>query len=384
MGASFFQPQELQESSAIKRLWRQMKYFDYEKAGVESINESDVMRELTKILRPTFGFAGAAGEVLLDFGYYANIIKISDELGIAIATDGVGTKIMIAEMMDRYDTVGIDCIAMNANDIVCVGAKPLAMVDYVAVERSTPKLLTGLAKGLHDGAKQAGISIPGGEIAQLREMIRGTREDSGFDLVGTCIGTVPLDRVIKGDRLEAGDVVIGIDSSGIHSNGMTLARRVLFDDGKFTVESHVDALGKTVGEELLTPTLIYVKPIVQILESDIDVKTLIHVTGDGFLNLLRVHSDVGFVIDNLPEVPPVFKLIQDAGDVSDEEMFRVYNMGVGFCVVVPEGDADRAMQYVGEAGFAARRIGHVDPSLGRVVRIPARNLRGEDGAFRRE
>lgn len=356
----------------------------YSKSGVEDLEHEGVMAKLCSILRPTFDHRG---DVLLDFGYFANVLKVSDNLGIAICTDGVGTKILLAEMAGRYDTVGIDCIAMNANDIVCVGARPTAMVDYIAVETASAELLHGIARGLARGAELAGISIPGGEIAQVREMIRGVREGHGFDLVGTCIGTVSLDRIIDGEGVEDGDVVIGIRSSGLHSNGFTLARRVLLDTAGYALDDHIPELGKTLGEELLTPTHIYVKPVMAVLDAGVDARALVHMTGDGALNLLRIRpikekrTSLGFEITHWPEPHAIFDLIQRRGNLPDEEMFRVYNMGLGFCLVVPEKDRGTTLDAITTHGFDASVVGVVRDGLDNSVLIPERNLKGKDGRF---
>src|SRR5712691_689083 len=187
----------------------------YSGAGVRGANELPGFKALIRALAPTFDYAGAAFRPRIDFGWYANVIPITDELGIAISTDGVGTKLLVAQALGKYDTVGIDCVAMNANDIVCVGARPLAMVDYLGVEEADDRLLAEIGKGLAEGARQAAISIPGGELAQLRDMVRGEQAGLGFDLVGTCIGTVSLDRVLTGKTIQPGDAVLGLASSGI-------------------------------------------------------------------------------------------------------------------------------------------------------------------------
>src|SRR5205814_1343026 len=194
----------------------------------------------------TFSFCPSA-PVKLPIGYFANVLQVSPDIGIAISTDGVGTKILIAEQLERFDTVGIDCVAMNANDILCVGARPISMVDYIAVQQADPKLLGEIAKGLHDGARAAGINIPGGEIAQVREMVHGSPDGYAFELVGTCVGTVHPDRVIVGEAVRPGDLVVGIASSGIHSNGLTLARRVLFEHCKLQPTDRLAETGKTAG-----------------------------------------------------------------------------------------------------------------------------------------
>jgi phosphoribosylformylglycinamidine cyclo-ligase len=359
---------------------------DYRSAGVDNISEGQGLGALAERVRSTFGLAGATGEpggVRLDLGYFANVVEIAPNLGLAISTDGVGTKLLVAEMVEKYDTVGIDCMAMNVNDILCVGARPIALVDYIAVEKIDPQIMAAIADGLVEGARQAGVSIPGGELAQVAEMVRGVRPGAGFDIVGTAVGLVPLDRMIVGAGLADGDVVIGLASTGIHSNGLTLARKALFDLAGYEPGQHVDELGRSAGEELLEPTRIYVRPVLALLEAVETVKALAHITGDGLLNMLRVESDVGFEITDLPEAPPIFGIIQSAGDVETAEMFRVFNMGVGFAVVVAESDAERALDVMRSAGAPdARVIGRVDAGSPGKITIPAAGLSGtKKGGF---
>ena len=199
---------------------------------------------------------------------------------------------------------------MNVNDLLCVGARPVSLVDYIAVEKADAAMLDGIAIGLAEGARQSNISITGGEISQLRDVVRG------FDLVGTAVGTVPLDRILVGRDIAPGDRVIGIASSGIHSNGMTLTRRVLFDEAGARLDTHIAELGCTLGEELLRPTFIYVPEILDVLDQVPSVKALAHITGDGLLNLPRVEAEIGFVIDDLPPPPPLFGLIEKLGGVA--------------------------------------------------------------------
>ena len=195
-------------------------------------------------------------------------------------------------MTGRYDTVGIDCVAMNVNDLICVGARPITLVDYVAVERAEPAMLTALGAGLAEGARQAGVSIAGGEIAAMRDVIKGAVPDAGFDLAGTAVGRVALDAVNTGAHVRPGDSIVGMASSGIHSNGLTLARRVFFETAGLTVADYVDDLGETVGEALLRPTHIYVREALDLL-AEVPVHALVHITGDGFLNLTRIEARVG-------------------------------------------------------------------------------------------
>lgn len=325
--------------------------------------------------------SGVVGRPLLEAGFFATVLDIGHGLGLAMATDGVGTKLLVAQMMGKYDTVGIDCVAMNVNDLICVGAEPIAMLDYIAVEKADPQVFAQLGEGLYRGAELANVSIPGGEISQIKEMIRGHGDGTGFDLVGMAVGLVPADRMVVGADIADGDVVVGLASNGVHSNGYTLARRVLFDEMGYGVDTEVPELGRTVGEELLRPTAIYVKPAVEMMGAGLAVKAFSHMTSDGLLNLLRVRAKTGYVLDFLPEPDPVFQLIQQGGRVTDEEMFLVYNMGIGFGVVVAPGDADRAREIAGRHGFDSWVLGRADASqAGRVV-VEPRGLVGEDDFF---
>src|SRR5262245_47519363 len=202
--------------------------------------------------------ATGVGRRVVDVGFFASVVAITDTLGLALCTDGVGSKVLVAEMLGRWDTIGIDCVAMNVNDAICVGAEPVSFLDYIAIEAATPAVLEAIGKGLHEGARRANVSIVGGEISQIAEIIKGERPGRGLDLVGMCAGLVRLDRVILGREVKPGDAVIGFASSGLHSNGFTLARRALFQAGGLTSTSRVAELGGTVGDELLTPTHIYV------------------------------------------------------------------------------------------------------------------------------
>jgi phosphoribosylformylglycinamidine cyclo-ligase len=285
-------------------------------------------------------------------GHYASVIKVADGLGIALSTDGVGTKLLIAERLGRLDTVGIDCVAMNVNDLICVGAEPLAMLDYVAIDRANvAKLGEQIGIGLARGATLAGIEIPGGEFAQLGEMV------NGVDISGACFGTVALNRIIDGSAVTPGDVVIGLPSSGLHSNGYTLARSAL--EGLDYGEDPEGRLGRSLGEALLEPTEIYVKPVLELLRSAVAVHGLAHITSGGVGNLLRLAAEVSYEIDAPLPVPAVFELIQERAGVGDEEMHEVFNMGCGFCVVVPGDDESAALTMLRAHYPGAARIGRV-------------------------
>lgn len=351
----------------------------YREAGVDVESAHAALRGLGRWIHRTFEFHSC--RPLLPLGYFANVVPVSPDLGIALSTDGVGTKILVAQAMGRFDTIGIDCVAMNVNDVVCVGARPLALLDYIAVAKADPGLIESLARGLCAGAEEAGISIPGGELAQVRELLHEDPGGHAFDLVATCVGTVHPRRVIDGSAVRPGDLVVGFAANGIHSNGLTLARRVLFERAALSVHSRVGELGETVGEALLRPTPIYVRPALAVLEEKVDVHAFVHITGDGFLNLSRVAAPVGFVIDSLQPLPPILELIGSRGDVPEEEMFLTYNMGTGFCVVVAPEDADRVVAVAERHGHRAAVIGYAVDDPDRRVWIPSAGLVGEKQRF---
>ena len=346
----------------------------YKTAGVDIAAAQSGLQKIIASIKQTWPAPGALGAVKLDIGYFANVIDIGG-IGLAICTDGVGSKTIIAQMMDRYDTIGIDCVAMNVNDVICVGARPISMVDYIAVEHAHADMLGAIAVGLAAGAKRAGISISGGEISQLKDVIRG------FDLIGMAVGIVPLDRIITGRDLVPGDVIIGLESNGIHSNGLTLARQAFFERAKLPIDHVFPELGISLGEELLRPTFIYVSEILDIIQEVPTVKALINITGDGLLNLPRVDAKVGFEIDNMPPIPPVFSLIQQCGAVGNAEMFEVYNMGVGFCVLVAEQDRAATLSILQRRGRRAQVIGRVIEDDRKGVFLPRQRLIGYGKQF---
>jgi phosphoribosylformylglycinamidine cyclo-ligase len=273
---------------------------------------------------------------------------------------------------------------MNVNDILCVGAKPLSMVDYIAIERADPQVLAAIAKGLTEGALQANVSIPGGEIAQLPDVLKRHASGLAFDLAGMAVGTVPLNKILVGQDIKPGDILVGIASSGIHSNGVTMARTALFEKAGFNVHSSFDQLDCSLGEELLKPTFIYAREAVELLDEGTPVRAFVHITSDGFLNLPRVAAaDVGFVIERLLPIPPIFDLIQLHGEVSDQEMFVVYNMGVGFCIVVDPAGVDQVLSTVKRHGKEAGVIGRVVRDPERAVYIEEKGLKGMGKEFRK-
>ena len=354
----------------------------YRDAGVDTAGAQTALLPLLARLRGTWG----RGNVELDLGHFANVVDLGG-VGVAISTDGVGTKTVVADLLGRYDTVGYDCVAVNVNDVIAVGAEPNAFVDYVAVQRADDAMMDQIGAGLCEGASDARVSVVGGETAQLPELLLSHEGGNGFDLAGTCIGTVAPGGAITGSRVEPGQAVVGLRSSGIHCNGLTLARKAFGitleqprEDKLMTLMAHVDALGCTLGDELLRRSRIYVDDVIGILNAGLDVRGLAHISGDGLLNLPRLEASVGYVIDSLPEPHPIFHLIQERGGVPDEEMYEVFNMGIGFCVVLPEQDVNAAIDIARGNGTDAYRIGHTVPDPERTVTLPKQRLRGWRGA----
>ena len=273
--------------------------------------------------------------------HYAGLIDIGGGNVLALHTDGVGTKVLIAEMLKEYRTVGIDCVAMNVNDLISVGAEPVAMVDYLALEKMDQRLVNEVMVGLRKGAGEAGIAIVAGETAVMPDVVHG------FDLSAMSIGVVKKSRIMTGEKVKVGDAIIGLPSTGIHSNGLTLARKILFREG----------FDRNIGRELLTPTRIYVKQIMKLLKSRIQIHGLAHITGGAFSKLKRIgeRADVGFHLDDLFQPHEIFKKIQEQGHISDREMYRTFNMGTGFLVFCPKNEAKNTLR----ALLDARKVGEV-------------------------
>jgi len=317
----------------------------YAKAGVDLKKEDRAIKGIRGWVTKTFSLRnGRRGEVMADIGSFANLIDIGD-MALAFCIDGVGSKVLVAQELDKYDTVGIDCVAMNVNDVICVGAEPVSMVDYLALQKTDDSITRDISKGLYEGARMADISIIGGETASLPDVITGI-DGKGFDIAAAVIGIVDKEKIITGKEIRPGDAVLGFKSSGIHSNGLTLARNVL---------------PRTMWMSLLTPTRIYVKEVLKLI-ADYDVRGLANITGGGFLNIFRM-CDHGYRIDNPPEPQMTFKKIQELGKISDEEMHQTFNMGLGFVVVMPEEDAEKAIAEHGSQ-WQMTRIGTVTEEPG--------------------
>jgi phosphoribosylformylglycinamidine cyclo-ligase len=325
----------------------------YSDSGVDINLEEITISKLALKLKPTL----KNRDIITESGHFAALVKLGDK-AIAMSTDGVGSKILVAKMMEKYDTIGIDCIAMVVNDLICVGAEPIALVDYLAVEEPDPEIASLIADGLVKGAELSKIAIIGGETASLPDIIKN------FDLAGTGIGFVDIDNIITGENIEDGDVLIGIESNGIHSNGLSLARKSLLDESKFLINDIVPNTKHTIGEELLKPTEIYVEPITNLLKQNFNIKGLAHITGGGFNNLKRLNKNVGFELNNLPSPPPIFKLIYEQ-DVSLKEMYTVFNMGIGFIIVVNEKESTNVIDFLKKYSNV-HKIGKVNLNKGKV------------------
>jgi len=292
--------------------------------------------------------------------HYAGLIDIGGGNALALHADGVGTKVLVADMLKEYRTVGIDCVAMNVNDLICVGAEPVAMVDYLALERMDQRLVNDVTIGLEKGARDAGIAIVAGETAVMPDVIHG------FDLSAMSIGVVKKSRIITGEKVRVGDVIIGLPSSGIHSNGLTLARKILFKKG----------FDRNIARELLTPTRIYVKQIMKLLTPRIQIHGLAHITGGAFSKLKRIgeRADVGFHLNDLFRPHQIFKEIQEQGHISDREMYRTFNMGTGFLVFCPKNEARNTLRTL----LDARKVGEVVNERKVVVEVDSKKIEVEE------
>ena len=332
----------------------------YADAGVDIIEVAKLHNQIDKILSNTYRTRKhKIGEPLDVHQHYAGLIGISQDKALAVHTDGVGTKVLIAEACHKYDTIGIDCVAMNVNDVICVGAEPIALVNYLALEDPQPTLIHQIMLGLARGARMAGVAIVSGETAIMRDVVRG------FDLAATVIGIVDRNKIITGEKSEEGDVILGLRSSGIHSNGLTLARKVLFNS-----RTRAD-----IANETLRPTKIYVQEAMKMMRSTSEIHGFAHITGGAYSKLRRIglRAKVGFTLDAMPRPNRIFQIIQKEGKISDREMYRTFNMGIGFLVICTERVSRRLRKIVPEA----RKIGQVTGTRDVAVRISGRDVQIE-------
>ncbi len=327
----------------------------YKAAGVDVTAGYKGVEMMKKAVQATYSNA-----VISDIGgfggLYAPQIKGMEEPILVSGTDGVGTKLKLAFLMDKHDTIGEDCVAMCANDVICTGASPMFFLDYMALGKNIPEKVATIVAGVAEGCKKANCSLIGGETAEMP----GFYPVDEYDLAGFCVGIVDKKKIINNKTIEIGDKVIGLKSSGVHSNGFSLVRKV-FDVNKENLNEYVESLGCTVGEALLKPTKIYVKPILKLIEQ-VKVKGISHITGGGFYeNMPRMlREGVALKIDkNSYEVPPIFKLIAERGNIPERDMYNTFNMGIGMAVIVPESEVEKSLEILKQAGEEAYLIGEV-------------------------
>jgi phosphoribosylformylglycinamidine cyclo-ligase len=297
----------------------------YSEAGVD-IDASEKATEALIAQIKDVNRKGDGESIKLDNGF-AGLVKLGDG-ALAVCTDGVGSKILLAEELDSIHTVGIDCVAMNVNDLICVGSEPLSFVDYIALEKPDEKLMAKIGMGLAEGCRQANCTLSGGETAILPEIVHG------FDIAGTSVGYVKQKDIIDGTKISEGDVLIGLKASGPHSNGYTLIRK-LFDGDK------------EIGKQLVKPTRIYVKEVMDLVKQ-VEVHGIAHITGGGIDNINRINDNFQYVIDNPLPVLPVFNWLQEKGNIKDKEMYRTFNMGMGMIIIINKSDADKSISILGD------------------------------------
>ena len=319
-----------------------MSSWTYEKSGVSIDQKSNAIKALVDKLE--YRREGLGQNVRMS-GLFASLIDFGDKY-ITLATDGVGTKLMIAEALNKWDTVGIDCIAMNVNDTICVNAEPTSFVDYIAIDKPNEDITREIGKGLQKGAELSNMEIVGGEIAVLPEIV------NGVDLSGTCLGYVAKDRIITGETCEEGDLIIALRSSGIHSNGLTLARKIV-EANNIGWNDKVSGLSKSIGEELLTPTEIYVRQVLEIT-SNFKVHGLVDITGGGLRNILRMKKGLQYVISDPVKPAPIFTKLQELGEVEDKEIYQTLNMSMGFTIIAPADDAEQIAKKYSNAEIVGR------------------------------
>lgn len=331
---------------------------DYKKAGVDieaGYKSVELMKKhVAETMRPEVlgGLGGFSGAFSMER------FKTMEKPTLVSGTDGVGTKLKLAFLMDKHDTVGIDCVAMCVNDIACAGAEPLFFLDYIACGKNEPEKIATIVKGVADGCKQAGAALIGGETAEMP----GFYPEEEYDMAGFAVGVVEEKELITGQDLQAGDVLIGMASSGVHSNGFSLVRKV-FDMTRESLDTYYEELGSTLGEALLAPTKIYVKALKAVRDAGVTIRACSHITGGGFYeNIPRMLPEGmrAVVKKDSYEVPAVFRLLQKRGGIEEEMMYNTYNMGIGMLLAVRSEDADKVVEAVRAAGETPYVVGSIE------------------------
>ncbi len=339
------------------------KVMDYRQAGVDIEQADRAVSMISSLVKST-----QRSEVLSDIGGFAGFFRLDIERYqrpvLVSGTDGVGTKLKIAQMVGVHDTVGIDLVAMCVNDILVSGAEPLFFLDYLAVGKLVPEQVEEIVKGVAEGCKQANCALIGGETAEMP----GFYPDGEYDLAGFAVGVTDENRIVTGQDVAPGDVIIGLASSGLHSNGYSLVRKIVFEKVGYEPGQYIESLGKTLGEELLTPTRIYVKTILKLMES-VDIKAMAHITGGGIPGNLERVLPSGFqgrIESSTWSPPPIFNLLAEWGPLDSQEMFRTFNMGIGFIVIVSPGELEQTvseLKRLGEVPFVLGEVGTGDPGV---------------------
>ena len=339
------------------------KNFTYSDAGVNREQRHESKKHL-KTLEETYSYSSYGSVMCLPYG---NIFPVGQDAYLDLVIEGVGTKVLVAQLAGKYDTIGVDAVAMAVNDVIRSGAKPLAIADNIHAQASDPQLVKAWLEGVAEGAAESECPVTGGEIGDVAEVIKGIAEGAGFDMIVTAVGRVSKQNIITGKNIKPGDSIIGLRSSGLHSNGISFARKILFSQwgGKYKPYAVPDVLDREIALEVLEPTEIYVKPLLKTAQA-VKVKAAVHVTGDAYLkfnNLARFSPGIGFEFDNF-RPQPIFGLIQKTAaelgyTVTDEEMFRTFNMGWGFAIIVDKTDTDKAMDALEKADAQPEQIGQV-------------------------
>jgi len=342
------------------------KEFTYADAGVNRRLRAK-SKEALKIFEETFKFSRYGNAVQLPYG---NVFPFRDNCYLDFVIEEIGTKVLVAQLAERYDTIGVDGVAMAVNDVIRSGAKPFAIADNIHTQVSDPILVKELIRGIAQGAAEAECIVPSGEIGDVAELIKSTVEGKGFDIIIAAIGDVTREKMVTGRDIKTGDAIIGIRSSGLHSNGVSFARKILFKQwgGKYTPHDVPEGLERAILYEVLEPTRIYVKPFLRVAE-ELKVKAAVHITGDAYLKfdrLTKFSKGIGFEFDNFSP-QPIFELIRKTASelgykVTDEEMFKTFNMGWGFAIIVDKADEDDALDALEKTAVHAERIGCVTSS----------------------
>ncbi|SES87923.1 phosphoribosylformylglycinamidine cyclo-ligase [Natronincola peptidivorans] len=336
----------------------------YKEAGVNVEEGQRAVELMKKHVKGTFN-----QHVLDDIGGFGGLfaldVKGMKEPILVSGTDGVGTKLKLAFLLDKHDTIGQDCVAMCINDILCQGAKPLFFLDYIATGKLKAEKVADIVKGIADGCQIAKAPLIGGETAEMP----GFYQDGEYDIAGFAVGIVDKSQVITGKDIEDGDIILGLVSSGLHSNGYSLARKVLLERENYSLDTYIEDLGKTLGEELITPTKIYVKAVMEVLKQ-VKIKGIAHITGGGFYEnvprILPQELDAEVQLQSWP-IPEIFNIIRSVGNVEEEEMYKTFNMGIGMMLVISEKDKEKALTVLKEAGESAYEIGKIIKGKRQVV-----------------